>query len=343
MSYRGILTDHAHALAASWLALLGPSDDSVVIGREVDVDAAEARTVVDALADAGADVCDLGIASADELAYVSAVLALPAIHLAADHATGLRLGTPPVELPEEPTTGPADLARRPGHVSTDDLTDDYVAHLRSLAPLHGIRPVHVALTATGTAALTAPLALADSGIVQVGAGDAPDVHLAIDAPSRSLVVRDERGRLVRPGELAGLLSHHDQTASMSLFSVASPLLLARTVLGIIGHSTEPLSVLVADAEDHRDTLSMPVARFDDAAQAVERAFSRLAPTRRPGTGLRLTGHVGTHGDWMLSLRRQPGPGSQGGALLVVQAEDPTLRTALREDARAILLQYAPAA
>ena len=232
------------------------------------------------------------------------------------------------------------MAERPGNTSTDDLTDDYVAHLRALAPLHGIRRLDVAVQASGTSAGTVPLALADSTIRRREVGEPADLTLVLDPTGQHLAVRDERGRLVRSDEVSALLAHHQASGAAMLFGVPSPLLLARTLLSIVGHRTQPLSELVADAVAHRETLDVPVSRFDEAARAVERAFARLTPTRRPGDGLQLAGYAGVRGEWTVSLRRQP---DTARALLVVQAADAPLRAALRDDARSILKQFAPAA
>lgn len=325
MSYRGILTSNAHALATAWIHTIGTSHRGVVLGRDIEVGADEAAAVVAGLASTGLDVADLGVASMDELAYVSEVLALPAVHLGQDAATGPRR---------------LRVAERPGNTSTDDLTDDYVAHLRALAPLHGIRRLDVAVQASGTSAGTVPLALVDSTIRRREVGEPADLTLVLDPTGQHLAVRDERGRLVRSDEVSALLAHHQASGAAMLFGVPSPLLLARTLLSIVGHRTQPLSELVADAVAHRETLDVPVSRFDEAARAVERAFARLTPTRRPGDGLQLAGYAGVRGEWTVSLRRQP---DTARALLVVQAADAPLRAALRDDARSILKQFAPAA
>lgn len=340
MSYRGILTSNAHALATAWTHTIGTSHWGVVLGRDIEVGADEAAAVVAGLASTGLDVADLGVASMDELAYVSEVLALPAVHLGQDAATGLGPRRAPFALADAPGPRRLRVAERPGNTSTDDLTDDYVAHLRALAPLHGIRRLDVAVQASGTSAGTVPLALADSTIRRREVGEPADLTLVLDPTGQHLAVRDERGRLVRSDEVSALLAHHQASGAAMLFGVPSPLLLARTLLSIVGHRTQPLSELVADAVAHRETLDVPVSRFDEAARAVERAFARLTPTRRPGDGLQLAGYAGVRGEWTVSLRRQP---DTARALLVVQAADAPLRAALRDDARSILKQFAPAA
>lgn len=344
MSYRGILTTHAHALAGAWAAALDATGAGIVVGRDVEPSADEATALVEALAAAGHDVCDLGLASPDEVSYVADALGLPAVHLAAAGALGIRPGAGAVPLAEPRGTlpeGPADAAlHRPGVVSSDDLTDDYVAHLRQLAPLHGTRPVRVALHATGTALATAPLALASPSTTIVADGQPADLSLLVDGEHHRLVVRDEQGRPLAAAELARLLAHHGRSGATRLFGVPSPLLLARTVVGIVGRNPAPLSSLVRDAAAHQDTVLLDLARFDEAAKAVADALAALGPRRLVGEGLRLAGTLAGRGEWALSLHRAPGPGS---ARLVVQAADAPLRAALREDAEAILGPFVRAA
>lgn len=344
MSHRGILTTHAHALAGAWAAALDATGAGIVVGRDVEPPADEAAVLVEALAAAGHDVCDLGLASPDEVSYVADALGLPAIHLAAAGALGIRPGSGAVPLAAPRDTlpeGPDGAPHRGGTVSSDDLTDDYVAHLRQLAPLHGTRPVRIALHPTGTALATAPLALASPSTTIIAEGEPADLTLVVDGEHHRLVVRDEQGRPLAAAELASLLAHHGRSGATSLFGVPSPLLLARTVVGIVGRNPGPLSSLVRDAAAHQDTVLLDLARFDEAAKAVADALAALQPRRLVGDeGLRLAGTLAGRGEWALSLHRAPGPGS---ARLVVQAADAPLRAALREDAEAILGPFVRAA
>ena len=113
----------------------------------------------------GVDVVDLGLASTDLLFFASGKLDAPGAMLTASHNpaqyNGIKLclqGAKPVgeesglaEIQEMVAAGgPPPPNREPGQLTSQDLLDDYAAHVRSFADSEVLRPLKVvADTANG--------------------------------------------------------------------------------------------------------------------------------------------------------------------------------------------------
>ena len=128
----------------------------------------------------GIDVVRIGLCSTDGLYFVSGSLGVPGAMFTASHNpaqyNGIKMchaGARPVGLDSGLATirelaqtyldeGVAAAARR-GAVRDRDMLADYAAHLRSLVPLEGIRPLKVVIDAgNGMGGLTAPAVLGTS-------------------------------------------------------------------------------------------------------------------------------------------------------------------------------------
>ncbi|MEV0648905.1 phosphomannomutase/phosphoglucomutase [Phytomonospora sp. NPDC050363] len=213
-----------------------------------------ARAFAGAITRAGLDVVFAGLCSTDELYFVSGKLDVPGAMFTASHNpaeyNGIKTclaGARPISLDSgladirdraqaildgaEPTT-----ADTPGTLTEQDFLADYVAHLRSLVDLDGIRPLTVAVDAgNGMGGHTVPTAfdglpvrvvpmyfeldgtfpnheanplepknLVDlqKKVVEVGA----DIGLAFDGDADRCFVIDEKGDPVSPSAITALVA-----------------------------------------------------------------------------------------------------------------------------------------
>jgi phosphomannomutase len=135
-----------------------------------------AAALASGAASAGADVLDAGLGSTDYAYFVSGALDIPAAMVTASHNPAVyngiklcRAGAAPVgedsglaQIRAWLQTGdiPAPVTQ-PGTITSQDLRNEYVNHLRSLVPLEGIRPLKVVADAgNGMAGHMVPSALA---------------------------------------------------------------------------------------------------------------------------------------------------------------------------------------
>ena len=182
---RGVYPDQldaelAERVGAAFVQVVGAAASAggpgaVVVGRDMrpsgpELVAAFCRGVTAQ----GVDVVDIGLASTDMLYFAAGRLGLPGAMFTASHNparyNGIKLcraGAVPVgqdtglatirDLVGSPVPA-AEVA--PGTVSRHEMLAEYAAHLRSLAPLDGIRPLRVVVDAgNGMAGHTAPVVL----------------------------------------------------------------------------------------------------------------------------------------------------------------------------------------
>ena len=197
----------AHALGAAAADVLGvagragQSGGTLVIGHDM---RPTSPTLVDAFArgvtDRGGDVLVIGLCSTDGLYFASGHLDAPGAMFTASHNpaayNGIKMcfaGAKPVgtgtgldevrSLAQQYLDtaaqgggegGGVPLAARTGTRSDRDLLGEYAAHLRTLVPLGGSRPLKVVVDAgNGMAGLTAPAVLGSSSGSTVGLPDLP--------------------------------------------------------------------------------------------------------------------------------------------------------------------------
>ncbi|MFD4372725.1 phosphomannomutase/phosphoglucomutase [Streptomyces sp. NPDC058486] len=239
----------ARRIGAAFTELTGAS--RIAVARDMRATSpALAAAFADGVRDRGADVLDAGLGSTDYLYYVSGSLGVPGAMFTASHnparyngvklcragavpvgdGTGLERIRAALTEPAPPPVG----AR--GGLAALDLLDGYVAHLRSLVGLDGIRPLKVVVDAgNGMAGLTAPKVL-DHPLLRVVPlyfeldGEFPnheadpmkaanvadlkarvvaegaDLGLAFDGDADRCFVVDERGEGISPSQVIGLIA-----------------------------------------------------------------------------------------------------------------------------------------
>jgi phosphomannomutase len=173
----------AHAIGAAAADVLGIAGGAgrMVVGHDM---RPSSPALVDAFArgvtDRGGDVLVLGLCSTDGLYFASGSLDAPGAMFTASHNpaayNGIKLcrpGAKPVGLDTgladvrdlaqaylDPAGDGAPAAPAAGTREERDLLGEYAAHLRSLVPLGGVRPLRVVVDAgNGMAGLTAPAVL----------------------------------------------------------------------------------------------------------------------------------------------------------------------------------------
>ncbi|MCA0293894.1 MAG: phosphomannomutase/phosphoglucomutase [Actinobacteria bacterium] len=261
---RGVYPDQLDAeladrVGAAFALVVGASaasggPGSVVVGRDMrpsgpELVAAFCRGVTAQ----GVDVVDIGLASTDMLYFAAGRLGLPGAMFTASHNpakyNGIKLcraGAVPVgqdtglrairDMVAEPV--PA-APVRPGTVTSSELLADYAAHLRSLVPLDGLRPLKVVVDAgNGMGGYTAPVVLDHpaltivplyfeldgtfphheanpidpANLVDLQArvlAEGADLGLAFDGDADRCFVVDERGEPVSPSVLTGLIAERE--------------------------------------------------------------------------------------------------------------------------------------
>ena len=251
-----LTADLVRRAGAAFAALTRPDDDTahpgVVVGRDARVSSPLlAAAFTDGVTAAGVDVTDIGLASTDLLYYAAGVLDRPGAMITASHNPGeyngiklCRAGAVPVGRDSglaqvaQALAADADPAPAPtaGMVSQADLLPGYVAFVRSLVPLDGIRPLTVVVDAgNGMAGLTVPAVLAGSPVHLDGLyldldGSFPnhpanpldpatlvdltarvraigaDLGLAFDGDADRCFVVDADGRLLDPSDITALIA-----------------------------------------------------------------------------------------------------------------------------------------
>jgi phosphomannomutase len=251
-----LTADLVQRAGAAFAALTRPDDGSahpgVVLGRDARVSSPQlAAAFTDGVTSVGVDVTDIGLASTDLLYYAAGTLDRPGAMITASHNPGeyngiklCRAGAVPVgrdsglaQIAQALALGSdPDPAQRPGTVTETDLLPGYVAFVRSLVPLDGIRPLTVVVDAgNGMAGLTVPAVLAGSPVHLDGLyldldGSFPnhpanpldpatlvdltarvretgaDLGLAFDGDADRCFVVDADGRLLDPSDITALIA-----------------------------------------------------------------------------------------------------------------------------------------
>jgi phosphomannomutase len=155
---------------AAFVPVTGAS--TVVVGHDMRPSSpALAAAFAAGVADAGADVVMIGLASTDQLYFASGHLGHPGAMFTASHNparyNGIKLcraGAVPIgaetglhEIRDALSRPEAPPAVRRGEIAERDLLRDYAAHLLSLAPVGGRRLKVVVDAGNGMAGLTAPV------------------------------------------------------------------------------------------------------------------------------------------------------------------------------------------
>ncbi|MFT4286780.1 phosphomannomutase/phosphoglucomutase [Nocardioides sp.] len=239
----------AAATGRAFVQVLGA--DRIVIGYDM---RPSSPTLAAAYAkganEAGADVVLIGLCSTDELYFASGSLGLPGVMFTASHNPAKYNGIKQCRAYAAPVGMESGLAEirdlvlqgsplaevKTGTVTEQEVLEDYVDHLLSLAPVQG-RPLKVVADAgNGMAGLTAPAVFAKlPGIELIPLyfeldGDFPnheanpieahnlvdlqakvretgaDIGLAFDGDADRCFLVDERGELVSPSTLTALIA-----------------------------------------------------------------------------------------------------------------------------------------
>lgn len=227
---------------------------SIVIGRDMRPSGPELAAAFGAGVTAqGVDVIDIGLASTDMLYFAAGRLALPGAMFTASHNPAEYNGIKMCRAGAQPVgqdTGLAEIKRlaagrvdaaevQPGAVRELDMLGQYAAHLLSLVPLEGIRPLRVVVDAgNGMAGYTVPATLTDpaltiipmyfeldgtfpnheanpidpANLVDLQArvvAEGADLGLAFDGDADRCFVVDERGAAVSPSAVTGLIAERE--------------------------------------------------------------------------------------------------------------------------------------
>src|SRR6185369_941372 len=201
----------------------------------------------------GADVVLAGLGSTDLLYFAAGSLNLPGAMFTASHNPAkyngikmCRAGAAPIgqetglaEIRDLVANGVPEFTGTPGSVREVDLRDAYVAHLRTLVDLSGIRPLKVAVDAgNGMGGYTVPAAFAGlpleivplyfeldgsfpnheanpiepenlRDLQQAVRDSGADLGLAFDGDADRCFVVDERGELVTPSTITALVAERE--------------------------------------------------------------------------------------------------------------------------------------
>ncbi|GAB3125039.1 phosphomannomutase/phosphoglucomutase [Streptomyces calidiresistens] len=263
---RGVVPDQwdedlARLFGAAFAEVAGDGDapaGGVVIGHDMRPSSPGlARAFAEGAASRGADVTAIGLCSTDQLYYASGAMGLPGAMFTASHNPAryngikmCRAGAAPIgqdsglaEIralveqwadaggPPAPTVAVAE-----GGVTERDTLRDYAAHLRTLVPLEGIRPLRVVVDAgNGMGGHTVPTVLEGlpitldplyfeldgtfpnheanpldpANIVDLQARvreTGADLGLAFDGDADRCFVVDERGEPVSPSAVTALVA-----------------------------------------------------------------------------------------------------------------------------------------
>ena len=244
--------DLARAVGAAFVRVVGAAGGRIVVGHDMRPTSPE---LVAAFAEGacaqGADVIRIGLCSTDGLYFASGSLDVPGAMFTASHNparyNGIKLcraGAAPVGQ----DTGLAEIRTlietgsvpgytgTPGRLSDTDLLEQYAEHLRSLAPVEGIRPLKVVVDAgNGMGGLTVPVVfdglplevvplyfeldgsfpnheanpIDPANLVDLQAAvlaHHADLGLALDGDADRCFVVDENGGLVSPSTITALIA-----------------------------------------------------------------------------------------------------------------------------------------
>jgi phosphomannomutase len=296
---RGVVPDQlnddvARAFGAAFVDVLGDVP-TVVIGHDMRPSSEPlASAFADGVNARGVDVVHVGLASTDQLYYASGSLDLPGAMFTASHNpaqyNGIKLcraGAAPVgqdsglaQIRERAETllASGELAEAGasgrGTAEHRDVLTDYAAHLLSLVPLEGIRPLTVVVDAgNGMAGHTVPAVLDIPDLTVVPLyfdldgtfpnheanpieaenlrdvqaavlAEGADLGLAFDGDADRCFVIDERGEAVDPSTLTALIAVRE-LARVPGAPVVHNLITSRAVAEIVGeHGGVPIRTRV---------------------------------------------------------------------------------------------------
>jgi phosphomannomutase len=244
--------DIARATGAAFVRLLGATE--IVIAHDMrDSSIPLSAAFADGAVSQGADVVLAGLGSTDLLYFAAGSMGIPGAMFTASHNPAkyngikmCRAGAAPIgqetglaEIRDMVASGVPTATGRRGTVREVDLRDAYVAHLRTLVDLSGIRPLKVAVDAgNGMGGLTVPVAFDGLPVdlvplyfeldgsfpnheanpiepenlrdLQAAVRDSgADIGLAFDGDADRCFVVDERGGLVSPSTITGLVAERE--------------------------------------------------------------------------------------------------------------------------------------
>ncbi|MBL7496883.1 phosphomannomutase/phosphoglucomutase [Frankia sp. CNm7] len=244
--------DIARATGAAFVRLLGASE--IVIAHDMRESSGPLSTAfADGATGQGADVVLAGLGSTDLLYFASGSMNIPGAMFTASHNPAkyngikmCRAGAAPIgqdtglaEIRDLVASGVPEHTGPRGTVRELDLRDAYVAHLRTLVDLSGVRPLKVAVDAgNGMGGLTVPAAFAGLPIELIPLyfeldgtfpnheanpiepenlrdlqaavrANGADIGLAFDGDADRCFVVDERGGLVSPSTITALVAERE--------------------------------------------------------------------------------------------------------------------------------------
>jgi len=244
--------DVARATGAAFVRLLGAKE--IVIAHDMrDSSVPLSAAFADGATSQGADVVLAGLGSTDLLYFAAGSLNIPGAMFTASHNPAkyngikmCRAGAAPIgqetglaEIRDMVAAGVPAATGGKGTMREVDLLDAYVAHLRTLVDLSGIRPLKVVVDAgNGMGGFTVPAAFTGLPVELVPMyfeldGSFPnheanpiepenlrdlqaavrangaDIGLAFDGDADRCFVVDERGELVSPSTITGLVAERE--------------------------------------------------------------------------------------------------------------------------------------
>ena len=244
--------DVARATGAAFVRLLGAKE--IVIAHDMrDSSVPLSAAFADGATSQGADVVLAGLGSTDLLYFAAGSLNIPGAMFTASHNPAkyngikmCRAGAAPIgqetglaEIRDMVAAGVPAATGGKGTMREVDLLDAYVAHLRTLVDLPGIRPLKVVVDAgNGMGGFTVPAAFTGLPVELVPMyfeldGSFPnheanpiepenlrdlqaavrangaDIGLAFDGDADRCFVVDERGELVSPSTITGLVAERE--------------------------------------------------------------------------------------------------------------------------------------
>ena len=244
--------DIARATGAAFVRLLDAKE--IVIAHDMrEFSGPLSAAFAEGATSQGADVVLAGLGSTDLLYFAAGSLNLPGAMFTASHNPAkyngikmCRAGAAPIgqetglaEIRDLVANGVPEFTGTPGSVREVDLRDAYVAHLRTLVDLSGIRPLKVAVDAgNGMGGYTVPAAFAGLPLeivplyfeldgsfpnheanpiepenlrdLQKAVRDSgADIGLAFDGDADRCFVVDERGELVTPSTITALVAERE--------------------------------------------------------------------------------------------------------------------------------------
>jgi phosphomannomutase len=169
------------ALGAAFVDVIVGSGNQMVLGHDMrESSPVLAAAFIEGAHSAGASVISLGLCSTDMVYFASGTTDVPSVMFTASHnpatynglkfsrrkAQGVSMNTGLAEIRDralEYLSGDAQYGPPSGEVIDHDILTDYASYVRSLVPLHSIRPLRVVVdAANGMAGHTVPAVLQEA-------------------------------------------------------------------------------------------------------------------------------------------------------------------------------------